>query len=107
MKIKTFKVEQWMNEYENDAKYNLAETCVDSLTIGELLNLAEKEPKEYPGRPFGCPFDIRPYLRLPGAAEGDRVPVSGCKSRGYHTDPRRHRRKLPGADHSAGPGGIP
>lgn len=47
MRIKTFKVEQWMNEYENDAKYNLAETCVDSLTLRELLQLAGKDPEEY------------------------------------------------------------
>ncbi|WP_324824568.1 aminotransferase [Sinanaerobacter sp. ZZT-01] len=47
MKIKTFKVEQWMNEYENDAVYNLAETCVDSLTLRELLILAEKNPEEF------------------------------------------------------------
>ena len=47
MKIKTFKVEQWMNEYENDAKYNLAETCVDSMTLGELLSLAGKDPAEF------------------------------------------------------------
>ena len=47
MKIKTFKVEQWMNEYENDAVYNLAETCVDSLTLRELLTLAGEEPEKY------------------------------------------------------------
>ncbi|PIH05961.1 aminotransferase [Clostridium combesii] len=47
MKIKTFKVEQWMNQYENDAIYNLAETCIDSLTLRELLNLAGKDFEEY------------------------------------------------------------
>jgi len=47
MKIKTFKVEQWMNEYEDDAIYNLAETCIDSLTVGELLELAGKDPDAY------------------------------------------------------------
>ncbi len=47
MKIKTFKVEQWMNQYENDAVYNLAETCVDSLTLRELLQLAGKNPEEF------------------------------------------------------------
>ncbi|MBO0525183.1 aminotransferase [Clostridium botulinum] len=47
MKIKTFKVEQWMNQYENDAIYNLAETCIDSLTLRELLNLAGKNFEEY------------------------------------------------------------
>ncbi|AJD29031.1 aminotransferase [Clostridium botulinum] len=47
MKIKTFKVEQWMNQYENDATYNLAETCIDSLTLRELLNLVGKNFEEY------------------------------------------------------------
>lgn len=47
MKIKTFKVEQWMNKYENDAIYNLAETCIDSLTLKELLNLGGKNFEEY------------------------------------------------------------
>ena len=39
MKIKTFKVERWMNEFEEQAVYNLGETCIDSLTVGELLEL--------------------------------------------------------------------
>lgn len=47
MKIRTFKVEQWMNEYENDAVYNLGETCIDSLKVGELLELCGKDPEEY------------------------------------------------------------
>ena len=47
MKIKAFKVEQWMNKYENDAKYNLAETCVDSMTLRELLKLSGKNPEGY------------------------------------------------------------
>ena len=40
MKIKPFKVEQWMNEYEMDAKYNIAETCVDSMSLSELIQLS-------------------------------------------------------------------
>nr|WP_312578710.1 aminotransferase [Sedimentibacter sp.] len=47
MKIKTFKVEQWMDKYENDAIYNLAETCVDSLTISELLTLSGENPERF------------------------------------------------------------
>jgi len=47
MKIRTFKVERWMNDYEDDAKYNLAETCIDSLTIRELLELSGEDPDEY------------------------------------------------------------
>jgi len=47
MKIRTFKVEQWMNEFEDDAIYNLGETCVDSLTLRELLEICGKDPDEY------------------------------------------------------------
>ena len=39
MKIKDFGVEMWMNAYENDCAYNLAETCVESLTVEQLLEL--------------------------------------------------------------------
>ena len=42
MKIKEFGVEIWMNEYENTCLYNLAETCVESLTVEQLLNMAGK-----------------------------------------------------------------
>lgn len=47
MKIETFKVERWMNDYEDDAVYNLGETCIDSLTIGELLELAGEDVDRY------------------------------------------------------------
>ncbi len=39
MKIKPFAVEEWMNEYEEDARYNIAETCVDSISLDELFAL--------------------------------------------------------------------
>ncbi|MGF1843743.1 aminotransferase [Vibrio clamense] len=42
MKIKEFGVEIWMNEYENSCLYNLAETCVESLTVEQLLDMAGK-----------------------------------------------------------------
>ena len=42
MKIKAFGVEIWMNEYENNCLYNLAETCVESITFGELLTISGK-----------------------------------------------------------------
>ena len=47
MKIKTFKVERWMNEWEEKCTYNLAETCIDSLTVRELLELAGEDVNEY------------------------------------------------------------
>lgn len=39
MRIAPFGVEQWMNEYETRCTYNLAETCVESLTVAQLLDL--------------------------------------------------------------------
>lgn len=44
MKIRDFGVEIWMNRYENHCAFNLAETCVESLTIAELLDIAGLEP---------------------------------------------------------------
>jgi aspartate/methionine/tyrosine aminotransferase len=35
--IKPFAVEQWMNARETTARWNVAETCVDPLTVRELL----------------------------------------------------------------------
>ena len=40
MKIRDFGVEIWMNRYETDCALNLAETCVESLTLGALLAMA-------------------------------------------------------------------
>ena len=41
MRLPDFKVEQWMNDYENDAIYNMTDTCVKSLTLQELLDLED------------------------------------------------------------------
>ncbi len=40
MKIRDFGVEIWMNKYETQCALNLAETCVESLTVAELLDMA-------------------------------------------------------------------
>jgi aspartate/methionine/tyrosine aminotransferase len=42
MEIREFGVEIWMNRYETDCALNLAETCVESLTVAELLAMAGK-----------------------------------------------------------------
>ncbi|WP_432349546.1 aminotransferase (plasmid) [Shinella yambaruensis] len=42
MKIRDFGVEIWMNRYENNCELNIAETCVESLTVAELLEMAGK-----------------------------------------------------------------
>ena len=40
MRIRDFGVETWMNRWETRCRYNLAETCVESLTVDALLGLA-------------------------------------------------------------------
>lgn len=39
MKLRDFKVEQWMNEYEMQAVYNLTDTCASNITLETLLSL--------------------------------------------------------------------
>ena len=39
MKIKPFAVEEWMNAWEEGARFNIAETCVDSVSLDELFAL--------------------------------------------------------------------
>ncbi len=46
MYIAPFGVEIWMNEWETRCDWNLAETCVESLTIAELLQLTGKSPAD-------------------------------------------------------------
>ena len=46
MKIDKFKVEEWFNKYEKDAVYDLADTCVESLSINELLDFVYDKEKE-------------------------------------------------------------
>src|SRR5690242_6943779 len=40
MRIQPFAVEQWMNEFETQCRHNLGETCVASISIAELADLA-------------------------------------------------------------------
>lgn len=39
MRIDNFKVEDWFNEYEKSAEYDMADTCVEPFTLNELFNL--------------------------------------------------------------------
>lgn len=43
MKIRPFAVEEWMNAYEAGARYNIAETCVDSISADELFRLCGED----------------------------------------------------------------
>ena len=45
MKIDNFKVEDWFNEYERFSKYDMADTCVESLSLNELFELVGDREK--------------------------------------------------------------
>ena len=50
MKIKPFAVEEWMNAWKVGAKYNIAETCVDSISMNELFELTGEDKTEFLNR---------------------------------------------------------
>lgn len=72
MKIRDFGVEMWMNAYENDCTHNLAETCVCSLTVEELLALSgrREETLEQLVQTRLTYGDIEGSPRLRGAVAG-------------------------------------
>ena len=43
MNIKPFAVEEWMNKWETGARYNIAETCVDSVSLDELFEITGED----------------------------------------------------------------
>ncbi len=43
MKIRPFAVEEWMNAWETGAKYNIAETCVDSVSLEQLFSITGED----------------------------------------------------------------
>lgn len=45
MHIDNFKVEDWFNIYEKDAVYDLADTCIEPLSINELLDITGDKEK--------------------------------------------------------------
>lgn len=49
LKIENFKVEEWFNKYEHWAKYDLADTCVESLSINELLDITQSSCENISG----------------------------------------------------------
>ncbi|SFL54592.1 aminotransferase [Halanaerobium salsuginis] len=72
MKIAPFKVEEWMNEYEMDADYNIAETCVESLTIEELL--------AYEDDPAACIEEIKSMQLTYGDIKGSQAFRTGVSN---------------------------
>jgi aspartate/methionine/tyrosine aminotransferase len=71
MKIKPFGVEIWMNEFEDHCEFNLAETCVASLTIEQLLEMS--------GKNDSVMSDLLPMKMTYGAIQGsDRLRDAIC-----------------------------
>ena len=71
MHIEPFGVEIWMNECETKCEWNLAETCVESLTIAQLLELA--------GKNDGDLSDLLSLKMTYGAIEGsERLRTAIC-----------------------------
>jgi aspartate/methionine/tyrosine aminotransferase len=62
MHIEPFGVEIWMNEWETRCEWNLAETCVESITIRELLELAGAKDEDL--------SDLLPMKMTYGEIEG-------------------------------------
>ncbi len=71
MDIRPFGVEMWMNEYETKCELNLAETCVESITLGELFEMA--------GQHNSILSDLSAMKMTYGAIEGsDRLRDAIC-----------------------------
>jgi aspartate/methionine/tyrosine aminotransferase len=43
LRVESFRVEKWLNEYEHNVEVNISETCVEPFTIGEFLHLMGRE----------------------------------------------------------------
>ena len=66
MHIAPFGVEIWMNEFEKKCEFNLAETCVESITMAELLAICGKDESAL--------SDVLPFKMTYGDIEGsDRL----------------------------------
>ncbi len=67
MRVDTFKIEEWMNYYCPKAKYDLTSTCIEPLSIREMLGLCGAEnPWEILDKSLGY-GDIHGSLRLKNA----------------------------------------
>lgn len=81
MKIKDFGVEIWMNLYENNCEHNLAETCVDSMTVEELLEMT--------GRTDEIMHHILKMQMSYGDIEGSPKLVEGIQSLYKQVNPKQ------------------
>lgn len=95
MRIKPFKVEEWMNAYEQSARFNIAETCVDSISLDELFALTGVNKAEFwnafsarrltYGDIFGSPRFLSGVSRLYRTIQPENiVPTHGAAGANHH-----------------------
>ena len=70
MKIAPFAVEEWMNQYETKASCNIAETCVDSVSLDELLALCGEPRQAFLDRLCARQLTYGDIVGAPGYLEG-------------------------------------
>ena len=109
MHIEPFGVEIWMNAHENDCAYNLAETCVASLTLGELLQTHGPQRRGAVGT-APAQDDLRRDRGVGPAARRHRGDVPRARPRRRAGGPRNgrgQRARLAGAGGRGRPGREP
>ena len=70
MKIAPFAVEEWMNQYETQASCNIAETCVDSISLEQLLALCGAPRQEFLDQLASRRLTYGDIVGAPGYLEG-------------------------------------
>ncbi len=95
MEIKPFLVEEWMNQYEVGARYNIAETCVDSVSLDELFQLTGEDKEAFLSSLCARRLTYGGHLRparlsggdlpaVPGSAPGAGDPTHGAAGANHH-----------------------
>ena len=95
MKIKPFAVEEWMNAWEVGAKYNIAETCVDSISMNDLFELTGEDKTEFLNRLCARRLSYGDIEGLPEFRKGvcglyktlnieNIVPIHGASGANHH-----------------------
>ena len=52
MKIKPFKIEEWMNKYESKAKYDMTTTCIRSFSLKDFFEFTGADFSEFYKKPL-------------------------------------------------------
>ena len=84
MRIRDFGVEIWMNRWETSCRYNLAETCVDSVTVEELLAIAGLDGAALLEELAPMRLGWFLYRRTRTAVRQGRIDRCHCPSCGYN-----------------------